>query len=251
MNSGIYIIFNLINGHFYVGSTNNFQERFINHFNQLLNNKHINKYLQHAFNKYGEENFEFMIIRYIEPTKEKLLIAEQEYLNKYHGSKACYNLTPTAGSNLGFKHSEKTKRKQRERSKGKRFSKEHIEKTRKINLGNKYCLGYKHTEQTKKKVSIATSGSKNGFYKKQHSKESIEKMRKAKLGKKLNDDHKKKLKIAHAHLKRPYSLISPSGIVHKGYGIEDFCRTNNLTYSHVRKLINDQIITYRGWKKFE
>ena len=60
---GIYGIRNKINGHIYVGKTGmNFGDRWDSHKSLLRNGKHFNLYLQRAWNKYGEINFEFIII---------------------------------------------------------------------------------------------------------------------------------------------------------------------------------------------
>lgn len=107
MKSGIYKILNLVNSKFYIGSAIDFKIRFYKHKYELLKKSHRNSHLLRAWDKYGETNFEFIIIEYIEnATKEKLLEREQFYLDTL---KPEYNLNPTAGSALGTKHSEKTK----------------------------------------------------------------------------------------------------------------------------------------------
>ena len=40
----------------------NFGDRWDSHRSLLRNNKHFNQYLQNAWNKYGEKNFEFVVI---------------------------------------------------------------------------------------------------------------------------------------------------------------------------------------------
>lgn len=62
MNSGIYLIRNIINNKVYVGQTRNFTNRKRSHFKELGIGRHYNKYLQRSFNKYGSNNFEFEII---------------------------------------------------------------------------------------------------------------------------------------------------------------------------------------------
>lgn len=79
-NSYVYKILNRINNKFYIGSTNNFKTRKRNHIYKLKNNKHDNIYLQRAWNKYGEENFEFIIMKKI--PREKQFEEEQKYLDK-------------------------------------------------------------------------------------------------------------------------------------------------------------------------
>lgn len=79
MKSGIYKICCLRNGKYYIGSAKNIRKRWLRHLNDLKNNKHINTYLQRAYNKYGESDFTLEIIEYC--SEENLLIREQYYLD--------------------------------------------------------------------------------------------------------------------------------------------------------------------------
>jgi len=81
MKSGIYKITCLKNKKIYIGSSNDCIQRYSKHIWALKNNKHHNKYLQSAFLKYGEENFEFEIIESVE--ENSLLEREQFYLDFY------------------------------------------------------------------------------------------------------------------------------------------------------------------------
>lgn len=58
MKSGIYKI--AINNKVYVGSTQDFVRRESTHRQKLKSNKHCNKILQHAFNKYGDITFSIL-----------------------------------------------------------------------------------------------------------------------------------------------------------------------------------------------
>lgn len=64
--SGIYAFVNKINGMFYIGSATIFRKRWDLHLNELRKNKHKNPYLQNVYNKYGEINFQFIILEYCE-----------------------------------------------------------------------------------------------------------------------------------------------------------------------------------------
>ena len=95
--SGIYKIINKIDGKCYIGSSNDIIGpfgRWYNHKQMLKNNKHSNIHLQRAWNKYGENNFDFIIVEEI--PEDKLLIVEQKYLDMVDKEK-CYNLTYIAG----------------------------------------------------------------------------------------------------------------------------------------------------------
>jgi len=62
MKSGIYKITNNENNMVYVGQTKNLNTRYASHIRKMKKNKHHNEYLQRAFIKYGEDNFEFEIL---------------------------------------------------------------------------------------------------------------------------------------------------------------------------------------------
>ncbi len=74
--SGIYMILNLKNGKSYIGSSREIYQRLMKHRYELRRNKHSNAHLQAAYNKYGEENFEYKII---EPVIETELIRREQY----------------------------------------------------------------------------------------------------------------------------------------------------------------------------
>ena len=56
--------------------TSNFKNRFYQHKNNLLKNKHCNSYLQNAVNKYGIENFKFEIL---EECDKEFLNSQENY----------------------------------------------------------------------------------------------------------------------------------------------------------------------------
>lgn len=87
--SGIYKITNKINNKPYIGSSNNIERRWRQHISLLNNNKHHSIKLQRAWNKYGQDNFEFEIIE--ECDVEKLLYLEQFYIDKYKAYFEGYN----------------------------------------------------------------------------------------------------------------------------------------------------------------
>lgn len=78
---GIYKITNSVNGKLYIGSSKDINKRWKKHFSDLKNNKHHSKYLQNAWNKYGEDNFRFEVVELVND-EELLFNAEQKWLNK-------------------------------------------------------------------------------------------------------------------------------------------------------------------------
>lgn len=100
IKSGIYKILNKLNGKYYIGSAYDFNKRFIKHKSLLNCNHHYNEHLQRAWNLYGENSFEFVVIEYCND-KSLLKKIEQKYLNEIDVEK-CYNKTLIAGGgNLG------------------------------------------------------------------------------------------------------------------------------------------------------
>jgi group I intron endonuclease len=110
--AGIYMVINLINGKFYIGSaiTNRINVRFRNHCIHRTGSTLLNK----AINKYGLENFAFLILEYFPHLVHKenlksqhvvLLSLETEYLNKYNPQ---YNILSNAFSSFGYIHSKET-----------------------------------------------------------------------------------------------------------------------------------------------
>src|ERR1700733_15503504 len=78
--SGIYFIVCKATGRFYVGSAVDLYMRRRTHWNALRGGKHGNKYLQQAWRRHGEANFEFRVAELVRPSR--LLATEQSWLNK-------------------------------------------------------------------------------------------------------------------------------------------------------------------------
>jgi len=99
---GIYKIMNINNGDSYIGSSTQLNRRLNQHKRSLLNNKHINKHLQSAWNKYGEDNFKFEVIEELEHLSnlskttqfEYIFNREQYYIDNYNSK---YNINRKAG----------------------------------------------------------------------------------------------------------------------------------------------------------
>ena len=118
----------------YVGSSTMLHIRFLQYFSLA----HLNRYGSMAINKallkYGYSGFKLEILEYCEPSN--CIDREQYYLDLL---KPEYNILKTAGSSLGYIHSEEARQKMQ---------------------GNKNCLGRKLSEETKKKISEANKGTR-------------------------------------------------------------------------------------------
>jgi hypothetical protein len=125
MRSGIYKITNLTNSKVYIGKAVRVSSRICAHKYLLRNNKHVNIYLQRAWNKYGEKNFKFEKIETCDidnlPTKECYWVDFYKANDPMLG----YNLMKVGRFN--HNHSDETKEKMRVASLGKNKSKQHIE----------------------------------------------------------------------------------------------------------------------------
>jgi group I intron endonuclease len=130
----IYGIVNKINGKKYIGSAFVFTRRKNKHLSELRRGVHHSSILQNAWNKYGEDNFEFQILEEIDE-KQILIEREQWWLDN---SEREYNICPIAGNCERRKHTEESKRKIGEYNKTKRV----------------------FTEETRKKISDSKKGIK-------------------------------------------------------------------------------------------
>lgn len=90
---GIYAIENKITKEKYIGLSIKVRSRWKKHRYELNNNKHHSAKLQNAWNKYGEENFKFYIIRFAF-SEVDLSQLEKFYIEKYDTYMNGYNCTP-------------------------------------------------------------------------------------------------------------------------------------------------------------
>ena len=145
--SGIYKITNSINGKSYIGSAKNFKKRWLKHRQDLSKKKYHSGKLQNSWNKYGSNIFNFEILIYCVP--KDLLFFEQRFLNIY---KPEYNICKVAGSTIGIKASEETKKKISESSNGRKHS-----ETSKMKISESH-KGKNHSEEVKQKMSLSHKG---------------------------------------------------------------------------------------------
>lgn len=87
---GIYKIENLITNKVYIGKSRSIETRFQQHKSALNSNRHVNENLQVDWNLYGESNFEFFALKYVNSDYD-LFYYESYYANKYK-EKGTYNI---------------------------------------------------------------------------------------------------------------------------------------------------------------
>ena len=137
--SGIYKIINKVNGKYYVGSSKDIHHRWIaNHRKELMHQYHSNDHLQKAWNKYGRDSFELVIVDRIEVSSLK--VVEQKYLDIAKSERdRCYNMNFLSDR---VEMTMETRRKLSQSKVGKSF----------------------HTEEGKARQRLAISGKNNRWY---------------------------------------------------------------------------------------
>ena len=214
------------NGCLYIGSAINIAARWCVHKRDLKAGKHHSMHLQHAWNKYGEQAFQFKALEEVHQRCD-LIQREQAWLDDLFASKGrrhIYNISPTAGSCLGVKHgphSQERREKIATALRGRKLDPEHAEKARNASRGKKLgaqseerrqkisqaltgrklseehrqkairaSRGVKHTEETRRKLSDAQRG---------HvvSAETRQKISVANTGRRANEETRRRLSEAH------------------------------------------------------
>lgn len=123
---GVYKILNTENNKVYIGSSKNINKRFQDHKWELNKGIHINKHLQHSWNKYGSDKFLFEIIEIIDDdtnkTNEFLRNLETKYILKFKSfdSNFGYNIVKGGLGSLGIKCSEEKREKISNSNKGRK-----------------------------------------------------------------------------------------------------------------------------------
>ena len=183
--TGVYKISCLQTGKFYIGSAHSLIQRKRTHLSCLRKNNHRNSKLQRAWNKYGEQNFQFQTLLIC--SKNDVLFYEQLLLTKLDAVQNGFNISPSVIGGKGVKHTEETKAKLKEAWKQRRLRPKNpvSEETKKkisiaklgkkrkpfteeakrnmaiSRMGNKNRLGIPHTEETKLKMKLIRETKRN------------------------------------------------------------------------------------------
>jgi len=101
---GIYIIEHKGSARAYVGQSCAIKRRWSAHISLLRKGSHHSPHLQHCWNKYGEDSFDFVVLELCSP--DKLTVREQFYIDVLTPS---FNVAPSAGSRAGVPQSAATR----------------------------------------------------------------------------------------------------------------------------------------------
>ena len=154
MSSGIYSIVCVKNKKIYIGSARSIKDRIYEHKRTLKKGTHHNFHLQQAWNKYGEDSFEFLIVQVVDDCS-LLVRHEQEWIDKTQAANHAFgfNIRKLADSMLGTKRTDEQRQKISDGKKGvgagKKLSAAHINRIRECNTGKK------HSKEAREKMSIS------------------------------------------------------------------------------------------------
>lgn len=212
---GIYSIKNISNGRIYIGSSIKMWKRKQSHFCSLENGTHINSFLLNDYKKCGKENFVFEVLHFLpeNSTKQEILVAEQEYVNKYYDNqKQCYNLTNIVkDTRLFVKNKENSKENDKRKIKysveRKIKQKNGIEKSQKENI--------KLWEEHKKRVDLARS---------------------LRWDKEISE--RKKITVVNLDSKEEIEILT---------SYKQFCKDKNLSYESFHQMVVGKVKTCGGW----
>lgn len=137
---GVYVIEHVASGRRYVGSAVDVVNRWKEHRRQLREGRHHSRHLQRAWDKHGEVAFVWHVVAWVE--REQLIACEQIVID---GLLPAFNCSPTAGSQLGYRHRPETRKKLSESAK----------RTRNF-------TGHRHSDETKRRISESRKGKGGG-----------------------------------------------------------------------------------------
>ena len=247
-HSGIYCVFNIVSGKQYIGSAVNMSDRIRRHKGLLRRRKHHSVHLQNAWDKYGEENFIFLVIEYVDI--ENLIEREQYFIDLFDFEEL-YNICPTAGSHLGRKCSDETKKKLSEAHKGKVISEEQRRQISTANKGKVFSEEHKRklkckivSEETRKKISESRKGyvpsaetrHKLSEARSRMSDETRRKISEGNKGKKRSEETRKKISEVNKGRVLTEEQRRKSSEAHKGKKLSDEARKKMSEAQNKRRL---------------
>lgn len=176
--SGIYKCTCSENGKVYIGQSKDVLLRRCSHISDLRANTHHNSYLQSAYNKYGEESFEWEAVEYCDP--EALDDREKYWISYYNSFEDGFNLTDGGSNNRVYKRTAWHKQHLSECAKRRWTAERRASQSAKMSGENNPMFG--KTGESNPAYGRCLCGELSPSYGKHHSEESNEKNRQAHLG---------------------------------------------------------------------
>lgn len=222
--SGVYQILCVPTGKVYVGSSLNIAERWWEHRAALRAGNHQNSHLHHAWHKYGEAQFRFSILEFVEPSE--LIEVEQKWIDS----------TGCTLEHIGFN----------------------------VHSLARSSRGVKRRPESKKKLSITKSQTWEGFIDPEGRLRTITNLwwfcketglsyramcrlangqgrTKSYKGWRHRDNPKRALKIYEGYIDPDGNFVEPV------FNLKEFCHKHGLNFSHMHQVYLGQRRSHKGW----
>lgn len=232
------------NDHLYVGSDPKGQ-RILDHYLSLRKNIHHNNYMQHAYNKYGPESFYYLPL--IEIPEEYSQFRDQ-IENSYIKLFDTFQEENAQGFNLA--QFAKTPHL------GRKLSKDHVEKIRNANKGQKRSEEF--CSDISKKLKGKYTGELSSCWGRKQTPEARARIAEAMRNRVVSEETKRKQSEAQKgrpqterHIllvSKKYNLINPEGETIEIINMAKFARENNLNPDKMRQVSYGLLAEYKGWK---
>jgi len=239
--TAIYMI-KCANGKFYIGQALNAEKRWKRHLQELKYGYHHNRHLQNIYDKYGEHNFNFVVIEKCNVSDLDSL--EQKLLDAHCENPLCINISrdskaPTRGRKMSAETCKKISdsMKLRDPAIYKKISEKltGVPRTEE----DKQKMRKPKSEETKKRMSA---------YGKNRSEKHRKKISENMLGDK-NPNFGKRLGKATEFKPKEFKIMSPDGTVYEGINLTAFAKEHNLNQSCIINVNNGKAKSHKGWTK--